>query len=93
MVNLGVGIIEDVGLACTLYKVGYRVGWGPLNSTCGHCEMCLTGKDAYCLEGRSYGAFDYDTRGSVCSHAVRKEQWIFKIPDALSSEDAAPLMC
>lgn len=90
---LGIGIIENVGSACTLFKVGDRVGWGPFSSTCGNCEFCLTGRDAYCPNNKIYGLHDYDTLGSVCSHAVRKEQWIFHIPDALSPEDAAPLMC
>ncbi|KAF2269817.1 NADP-dependent alcohol dehydrogenase [Lojkania enalia] len=89
----GVGIIEEVRSACSLFKVGDRVGWGPIGSTCGHCEQCMAGKDAYCPEARNYGAFDFDTQGSICSYAVRKEQWIFHIPDSIPSEDAAPLMC
>ncbi|KAJ9258807.1 hypothetical protein DTO212C5_8679 [Paecilomyces variotii] len=89
----GIGIIEELGSAVTLFKVGDRVGWGPLNSTCGLCEFCRTGQDAYCPEARTYSMVDFDTLGSVCSHAVRKQQWIFHIPDALSSENAAPLMC
>ncbi|RYP79004.1 hypothetical protein DL769_003077 [Monosporascus sp. CRB-8-3] len=88
-----IGIIEQVGSTCTLFKVGDRVGWGPVNSSCGHCDPCMAGRDAYCPNGSFYNIHDFDTNGSVCSHAVRKEQWIFHISDALLSEDAAPLMC
>ncbi|OKL57276.1 hypothetical protein UA08_07580 [Talaromyces atroroseus] len=88
----GIGIVEQVGSACTL-KPGDRVGWGPLNSTCGRCRMCHTGQDNYCPEMRAYGSTDYDIQGSMCSYAVRREQWLFKIPDSLAPEDAAPLMC
>ncbi|OJJ88327.1 uncharacterized protein ASPGLDRAFT_71408 [Aspergillus glaucus CBS 516.65] len=72
---------------------GDRVGWGPASSTCGNCDMCTTGKDAYCFNAKYYGFHDFKINGSVCSHDVRKEQWLFKIPDAISSLDAAPLMC
>ncbi|PYI05405.1 NADP-dependent alcohol dehydrogenase [Aspergillus sclerotiicarbonarius CBS 121057] len=89
----GIGIIEETGSACSRLRVGDRVGWGPLNSTCGTCEMCTIGKDAYCPNAKMYSVEGYDTQGSICSHAVRKEQWLFKIPDAISSADAAPLMC
>ncbi|KAE8352276.1 NADP-dependent alcohol dehydrogenase [Aspergillus coremiiformis] len=90
---LGVGVVEQVGSACTAFRIGDRVGWGVINSTCGNCEMCMAGKDKYCPDAKMYGFDGYDTQGSVCSHAVRKEQWLFKIPDAIPSGDAAPLMC
>ncbi|KAL3492313.1 NADP-dependent alcohol dehydrogenase [Aspergillus germanicus] len=88
----GIGIIEQTGSACTTLKPGDRVGWGPINATCGNCEMCMAGKDAYCAHAKTYGFEGYDTQGSVTSHAVRKEQWLFRIPDGVKSEDAAPLM-
>ncbi|EYE96416.1 NAD(P)-dependent alcohol dehydrogenase [Aspergillus ruber CBS 135680] len=89
----GIGVVEKVGVACTQVTVGDRVGWGPASSTCGNCDMCTTGKDAYCFNAKYYGFHDFETNGSVCSHTVRKEQWLFKIPDAISSVDAAPSMC
>ncbi|KAL2844347.1 NADP-dependent alcohol dehydrogenase [Aspergillus pseudoustus] len=89
----GIGIIEKTGPACKTLKPGDRVGWGPINATCGDCEMCMAGKDAYCPNAKTYGFEGYDTQGSVTSHAVRKEQWLFKIPEGIASEDAAPLMC
>lgn len=89
----GIGIIEEVGPSCSGFEVGDRVGWGPVSTTFGHCGPCLSGKDVYCPEARNYSMVDFDTLGSVCSHAIRNEQWLFHIPDAISSEDAAPLMC
>lgn len=38
------------------------------------------------------GFADLD-QGSFASHAVWREAFLFKIPDSLSDEDAAPLMC
>ncbi|THU85471.1 GroES-like protein [Dendrothele bispora CBS 962.96] len=87
----GVGIVQAVGSACKTVKVGDRVGWGYPNSSCGSCEICLLGEDSYCPNAEWYGRSNSDT-GSL-SIAKRKEQWLFKIPDEISSEDAAPMMC
>ncbi|KAL4789012.1 chaperonin 10-like protein [Aspergillus venezuelensis] len=89
----GIGVVEKTGPACKQLKAGDRVGWGPVNSTCTTCDMCMRGRDAYCPNAKTYGAEGYDTQGSICSYAVRKEQWLFKIPDGIPSIDAAPLMC
>lgn len=69
------------------------MGWGPVNATCGDCEPCLKGQESYCSQIKLYGFDAYDRSGSLCSHAVRSEQWLFRIPDGLPSADAAPLMC
>lgn len=88
--SVGIGIVEKTGSACSQLRVGVRVGWGPVNSTCATCDIyVLKGKDAYCPDARTYGAEGYDTQGSICSYAVRKE-WLFKIPDSISSIYAAP---
>lgn len=91
--STGIGIVEEFGSACSQLKVGDRDGWGLLNSTCASCDMCITGRDPYCPNAKTYGAEGYDTHDSICSHTVCKEQWLFKIPDIMSSVDAAPLMC
>lgn len=44
----GAGVVESVGDAVTSVKPGDRVVLG-FNS-CGHCDNCLSGKPAYCLE-------------------------------------------
>ncbi|THV05113.1 NADP-dependent alcohol dehydrogenase [Dendrothele bispora CBS 962.96] len=88
----GIGIVQEVGSACKDLKVGDRVGWGYPHSTCGSCDACLTGNESYCPNAEMYGEAAYD-QGSLSSLVVRKEQWLFKIPDSMSSEDAAPFMC
>ncbi|OJJ32708.1 hypothetical protein ASPWEDRAFT_116085 [Aspergillus wentii DTO 134E9] len=89
----GIGIVEQVGSACTRLNVGDRVGWGPIYSTCGDCEMCVTGRDTYCHEVKVYGSAEWEAHGSFCSHVIRKVRWTFNVPDRLSSAEAAPLMC
>ena len=88
----GVGTVEEVGSAVKLFKKGDRAGWGYNHDSCGACKQCLTGNDIYCPDRKLYGAADLD-QGSMASHAVWKESFLFKIPDAMTSEDAAPLQC
>jgi len=88
----GAGVVEATGPNVTQLKKGDRVGWGYEHDSCGHCELCLTGREQYCPESKLYGLADLD-QGSFASHAVWREAFLFKIPDSMSDADAAPLMC
>jgi D-arabinose 1-dehydrogenase-like Zn-dependent alcohol dehydrogenase len=88
----GVGIVEQLGPNVTHLKKGDRVGWGYEHDSCGHCQECLKGNETYCPERAMYGDADKD-QGSFATHAVWREAFLFKIPDSLSDEVAAPLMC
>ncbi|KAH0282532.1 GroES-like protein [Aureobasidium namibiae CBS 147.97] len=88
----GVGVIEDTGPACTHLKKGDRVGWGYEHNCCQHCEQCLKGTETFCSERAMYGFNDTD-QGSFATHAVWREAFLFKIPDNISDEAAAPLQC
>ncbi|KAF1966528.1 GroES-like protein [Bimuria novae-zelandiae CBS 107.79] len=88
----GVGVVEEVGSAVRTLKKGDRVGWGYEHDSCGECEYCLTGREQYCPDRKIYGMADFD-QGSFASHGVWREAFLFKIPDAITDIDAAPLMC
>lgn len=88
----GVGVVEETGPACTLLKKGDRVGWGYEHDSCSHCEQCLKGTETYCPERKMYGYADAD-QGSFASHGVWREAFLFKTPDSLPDEAAAPLQC
>lgn len=62
------------------------------HDSCGLCKQCLTGTEIYCPQRAMYAGADLD-QGSFASHAVWREAFLFPIPDELSDEDAAPLMC
>lgn len=71
---------------------GDRVGFGYLHNSCGRCDQCLTGKETFCPERLMYGMGDFHI-GSFASHSVWREAYLFKIPDSIPNEYAAPLMC
>ncbi|KAE9372782.1 GroES-like protein [Stipitochalara longipes BDJ] len=88
----GVGVVKQIGPGVKSLKVGDRVGWGFEHDSCGHCNECLTGRENYCSERHIYGSSNLD-QGSLASHAVWLESFLFLIPEHLKSEEAAPLMC
>ncbi|CAK7236136.1 hypothetical protein SCUCBS95973_009505 [Sporothrix curviconia] len=88
----GVGIVRRLGSAVTQHKIGDRVGWGFVQEACFNCKQCLSGGEIYCLKRKIYGFGNLD-QGSLASHAVWDENFLFPIPAALPSAMAAPLMC
>ncbi|KAJ7680715.1 chaperonin 10-like protein [Mycena polygramma] len=81
----GVGTVEQIGETVDQFKVGDIVGWGLTHKTCGKCEECETGKDYYGIANFHQGSFG--------SRAIWDASFLFKIPESISPEHAAPLMC
>ncbi len=88
----GVGIVEAVGDAVTTLKIGDRAGGGFHRNSCGKCRYCLTGNDIHCYERTIFAFGDYDN-GTFGNYFLGKEGYVHKIPDGMSSADAAPLQC
>lgn len=92
------GVVSAVGSAVTDWKVGDRVGVGCLVNSCGECEQCLAGFENNCLNGSvgTYNAKDVDgtiTQGGYAQKVTVEQRFVCRIPDALSFEQAAPLLC
>jgi uncharacterized zinc-type alcohol dehydrogenase-like protein len=92
------GVVEAVGPGVTKYKVGDRVGVGVFVDSCRECEHCLIGEERYCLNGptgtyNSLDKFGNSTKGGYSQRIVVDQHFVFRIPDNLSLDVAAPLLC
>jgi len=84
------GVIEAVGEDVTPWEVGQRVGVGWFGGNCGYCDPCRRGDMISCVNGLVPG-IAYD--GGYADHVVVPKAALASIPDDLSAEDAAPLLC
>ncbi|KAL1979408.1 hypothetical protein VTN96DRAFT_6051 [Rasamsonia emersonii] len=96
-----IGIVERVGsqVSSQDITVGARVGVGPLSKSClsANCDMCSAGRENYC----SRPVWTYNSRypdgskayGGYATHWRGPAHFVFRIPDALPSAEAAPLLC
>ncbi|RFU31731.1 hypothetical protein B7463_g4598, partial [Scytalidium lignicola] len=88
----GVGIVEAIGSEVTQFKVGDRAGGGYLRDSCGHCKFCLNGQDIWC-HNRSIFIESDQSNGTIADYYIGIETFLHRIPESMSSEDAAPLQC
>jgi len=86
----GAGVVSKVGSGVTRVKVGDRVGLPFLYSACGSCEHCLSGWEQLCPSQSTTG---HRKDGCYAEYAVADENFVVKIPDQLSFEKAAPILC
>ncbi|GKQ40999.1 dehydrogenase [Streptomyces sp. A012304] len=92
------GVVSQVGAGVTRFAVGDRVGVGCLVDSCRECENCEAGLEQYCLKGGvgTYNALDKNgepTYGGYSEKIVVDENYVVRIPDGLSLDVAAPLLC
>ncbi len=85
-----VGILAAVGSDVPDWQVGMRVGVGWHGGHCGHCHSCRRGDFITCTTGRIPG-ISYD--GGYAQYMIAPFEALASVPDELSSEDAAPLLC
>ena len=69
---------------------GRRVGVPWLGWTCGECVYCRSGRENLCIRARFTGR---DLDGGYAELTVADERYCFTLPEELSDEQAAPLLC
>ncbi|MDR3417427.1 MAG: alcohol dehydrogenase [Nevskia sp.] len=84
------GTVDAVGPGVSAWKPGARVGVGWHGGSCFVCESCRRGDFTNCAERKIVG-LTYD--GGYAEYMVAPQDALAGIPDALSFEEAGPLMC
>jgi propanol-preferring alcohol dehydrogenase len=85
----GVGHVVQLGQDVPVEMMNSRVGIKWLYSTCGECEICEVNPTA-CPHQHNSGR---DVRGTFQQYIVAPAKDVSRIPDGLSSEVVAPLLC
>ncbi|HEY8509580.1 MAG TPA: alcohol dehydrogenase [Steroidobacteraceae bacterium] len=84
------GVIDEVGEGVIGWEVGTRVGVGWFGGNCGRCEPCRRGDLIDCQNLRIPGV---NMDGGYAEAMIAPMNGLVRIPDDLSTEDAAPLLC
>ncbi len=86
-----VGEVIDLGADVHSLRLGQRVGVGPQRGACLHCRSCIQAQEQVCRDTVSTAAHDFP--GGFGEVIQVPEPFVFAIPEAVDSEQAAPLMC
>jgi uncharacterized zinc-type alcohol dehydrogenase-like protein len=85
-----IGTVSAVGVGVHSLKVGERVGLGWQSNSCGECEWCTRGMENLCLTAE---ATCVHRHGGYASRVQANARFVIPIPEALASENTAPLLC
>ncbi|KAH9182709.1 hypothetical protein AeNC1_015312, partial [Aphanomyces euteiches] len=95
-----IGHVTRVGskVDANKYAIGARVGVGAQCGSCLDCSQCGRDRENLCSNGM-IGTYNsktpegYTTQGGYADYYRCHYKFVVPIPDALSSESAAPMMC
>jgi propanol-preferring alcohol dehydrogenase len=92
IVALGPGVVrpEPQSAGPPRLAIGDRVGVAWIFSACGRCAFCLSGRENLCPDFEATGR---DRFGGYAGLMVAPADFVYRIPDALTDEQAAPLLC
>jgi alcohol dehydrogenase, propanol-preferring len=85
-----VGVVDAVGDETSRLKPGDRVGIAWLATTCGVCRFCRRGAENLCVAA-TFTGWDHD--GGYAEATVVDERYAYRLPEGLSDEQTAPLLC
>ncbi len=85
-----VGTVEQVGQDVEDLRAGARVGVAWLGGTCGSCRYCRRGSENLCEKAVFTG---YTRDGGYAEYAVALAEFVYPLPETISDDQAAPLLC
>jgi D-arabinose 1-dehydrogenase-like Zn-dependent alcohol dehydrogenase len=86
-----IGIIDAVGPGVSGWTAGERVGVGWHGGYCGYCGNCRRGDSFACETETLITGITSD--GGYADYMVAPAEALARVPEELSSVEAAPLMC
>ena len=84
------GVVEALGDGVQGWEVGQRVGVGWFGGQCGYCEWCRRGDFINC-ENTVIPGVTVD--GGYADYVLVRANAMASMPEGLSDEEAAPLLC
>ncbi|MFI6577426.1 alcohol dehydrogenase catalytic domain-containing protein [Nocardiopsis sp. NPDC050513] len=84
------GVVDAVGDGVSAWNPGDRVGVGWHGGHCFTCDACRAGDFVNCVDRRIVGVH---SDGGYAEYTVVPQHVLARVPDALTLEQAAPLMC
>ena len=85
-----VGHVDALGPGSTRFTIGERIGVAWLGATDGSCRFCRQGSENLCLAPTFTG---WDVDGGYAECCLAEQAYAYPLPDGLSDEQAAPLLC
>ncbi len=86
-----IGHVTEVGPGVQDIKPGERVGIGWQARSCGECEWCRKGETQLCMD--IVNTCVCVPHGGFSTSVTADHRFVYPIPEAMSSSDAAVLMC
>jgi len=85
-----VGVVDELGDQVDHLNVGDRIGIPWLYDACGTCDFCKIGFENLCTNARFTG---FDVDGGYAEYMLAESSYALPIPDEISDDQAAPLLC
>lgn len=85
-----IGVVEELGHGVVSPAEGTRVGVAWIYHACGQCSYCHSGQENLCEHFLATGR---DRPGGYAEYMTAPADFVYPIPDSLSDEHAAPLLC
>lgn len=85
-----VGTVVECGSDAKKFEKGEKAAVAWIGWTCGKCEKCRAGHENLCQEFIATGR---DLYGGYAEYMVADENFAYKVPEHLTDEQIAPMLC